>query len=192
MCEMTDNETSRGSHGFLYSLKNLCRAAVNDVVILWKAFLLAIPGETGAYLRSKLIPFGAIGKNTFIYRGSKFKHEKNIHIGDNCQIGYGSFINGAETITIGNDVLIGPEVFIWTQNHTYEDPDMPIREQGWTYKPVTIEDDVWIGAKTMVLPGVTIGQGAVVGTSSVVTRDLEPYGVYFGNPARKIGSRKAT
>jgi acetyltransferase-like isoleucine patch superfamily enzyme len=72
----------------------------------------------------------------------------------------------------GDDVLTVPDTTIWTINHRFDDPTVPIRVQGWVEKPVVIGNDVWIAAQCIVLPGVTIGDHAVVGAGSVVTHDL--------------------
>jgi len=67
---------------------------------------------------------------------------------------------------------------------------IPMNRQGWSEdRPVCIEDDVWIGSRVILLPGVRIGKGSIVGAGSVVTRDVEPYAIVAGNPARKIRSR---
>jgi maltose O-acetyltransferase len=87
--------------------------------------------------------------------------------------------------------MMGPRVTILTQNHAFSDPERPMNEQGAAeVAPVTIEDDVWIGMATIILPGVTIGTGAVVGAGSVVTRSIPPYAVSAGNPARVIRDRR--
>lgn len=152
-------------------------------------FISIIPGRLGIILRRKFINFRMIGKNTFIQEWSRFYHPGNIIIGNNSGIGLRTVMNGAGGISIGNNVVIGPEVMIWTQNHIYANPKIPIMYQGWEYKPVIIEDDVWIGARVIILPGVKIGKGSIVGAGSVVTRDVAPSVICMGFPARKIGER---
>lgn len=94
-------------------------------------------------------------------------------------------------MTIGENVMMGPEVLIYTQNHRMDDPDVPMRTQGMReIKPVFIEDDVWVGARVCILPGVTIGKGSVIGACAVVARDIPPYSVAVGNPARVVKTRK--
>ena len=162
------------------------RTEVDD----WIQFLLSlIPGRVGVCLRRRAIPFKRIGEKTFILELCRFYHAQNISIGKNCGIGSRTVMNGAAGIEIGNDVVIGPGVYIWTQNHKYQNPDIPIRLQGWDFAPVIIEDDVWLGAGVRILPGVHIGKGSVVGVSSVVTKNIPPYSIVLGFPARKIGMR---
>lgn len=107
---------------------------------------------------------------------------KNIRIGKRCWIQQGCTFFDRGGITLGNDVFIGPKVNLITINH---DPDPDNRSA--TYgRPIVVEDKVWIGINSTVLPGVTIGYGAIVGANSVVTRDVPPMTVVAGNPARFI------
>ncbi|MBE7081631.1 MAG: maltose O-acetyltransferase [Clostridiales bacterium] len=87
--------------------------------------------------------------------------------------------------------MMGPYVIFYAQNHCTSNPDIPMREQGMAeIKPITIEDDVWIGARVVVLPGVTIGKGSVIGACAVVSKDVPPYSVFVGNPGRVVKNRK--
>ncbi len=107
---------------------------------------------------------------------------------DTLIVGYGK--DGA--ITIGNFVRIVPQVMMIAGNHVFADPDKPIHGQGVHRAPIVIEDDVWLAGKVMVTAGVRIGKGCVVGAGSVVTRDLPPYSIAAGVPARVIKSRRPT
>lgn len=121
--------------------------------------------------------------------GRRCRIHKNTVIGNYSGIGYGCEVNNG--VTIGENVMMGPEVLIYTQNHRMDDPDVPMRTQGMRdLKPVLIEDDVWIGARVCILPGVTIGKGSVIGACAVVARDIPPYSVAVGNPARVVKTRK--
>ena len=105
-----------------------------------------------------------------------------VTIGENCFIQQCCTFFGRGGITIGDGVFIGPKVNLITINH---DPDPDNRSA--TYgRPITIGDKVWIGINSTILPGVTIGYGAIVGAQSVVTRDVPPMTVVAGNPARVI------
>ena len=92
-------------------------------------------------------------------------------------------------IRIGNHVLIGQCVNIHAENHQFNDQNLRINQQGVSYQGVVIEDDVWVGSKATILDGVTIGQGAVIGAGSIVTRSIPPYSIAVGSPARVIGTR---
>lgn len=109
-------------------------------------------------------------------------------VGDNAQLGHGARID--QDVTIGSDVVMGPDVVIMTNTHAFEDPNLPIRLQGnGGVAPVVLEDDVWIGTRVIILPGVRIGRGTVVGAGSVVTRDLPAFSVAAGVPARVVRRR---
>lgn len=105
-------------------------------------------------------------------------------IGDDTRVGIGNTIIGP--VVIGNKVNIGQHVLISGMNHNYEDVNLSIVDQGIRVSQVCIADNVWIGANAVVLPGISIGQHAVIGAGSVVTKDVEPYTVVAGNPARII------
>jgi len=94
-----------------------------------------------------------------------------IKIGNNSAIGSNSFIQGAGGITIGDDVIMGPNVYIYTLNHNYKDNSKLIRLQGEEPKPVVIEDDCWIGSNSIILPGVRIRSRTVIAAGSIVSKD---------------------
>ena len=126
------------------------------------------------------------GRNVNI-RNNAFFH-RDLKIGDNSSLGINCIIY--EGVTIGNNVMMAPEVFIYTRSHKFDRTDIPMKEQGVSsLKPVIIGNDVWIGSRVTILPGVNIGDGAVIGASSVVVKDVEPYTVVAGNPAKIIKRR---
>ena len=94
---------------------------------------------------------------------------------------------GIGKILIGKDVLIGPNVVIRSSNHKYEDPKIPIKSQGMTNGEIIIKDNVWISSNCVILPNCIIGEGSVVAAGAVVTKDIEPYSIYGGIPAKKLG-----
>ncbi len=129
-----------------------------------------------------------VGKNVNIERGAYFGAGKNISIGDNSGLGINCLVNGP--LTIGRDVMMGPDVVIITQRHNYDDINIPMwRQKNHERAKVTIEDDVWIGIRVIILPGVTIGKGAVIGAGSVVTKNVAPYSIVGGIPAKVIKLR---
>jgi len=86
--------------------------------------------------------------------------------------------------------MMGPYVIIIGENHVSSNREIPMRLQGYKkYPPVRIEDDVWIGARAIILPGIKIGKGAIIGSGAVVTKDVPPYAICAGNPARVIKYR---
>ncbi len=111
------------------------------------------------------------------------------YIGSHSYIGCNGVLGAGGGLTIGNDVLIGQAVHFHSENHIFADKEVPIRKQGIAYAPIVVEDDVWIGAKVVVLAGVTIGRGAVIGAGAVVTRSVPPCMIAIGTPARITGMR---
>ncbi len=128
----------------------------------------------------------ACGENVNIERYAVFT--PGLSIGSNSGIGVRCEVYGP--VRIGNDVMMGPEVVIYTRNHRHDQKDIPMRCQGLEMeKPVTIGNDVWIGRRAMILPGVEIGDGAIVAAGAVVTRSMPPYSIIGGVPAKVIGMR---
>ena len=122
-----------------------------------------------------------------IERNAHFGNQ--ISIGDRSSAGVDSKLYGP--ITIGSNVMMGPECVIFTSNHISSRTDVPMIDQGMSKpEPVTIEDDVWIGQRCMVMPGVTIARGTIVAAGAVVTKDTLPYSVVGGVPAKLIRMRK--
>lgn len=146
------------------------------------------PEKFGAF-RSFLVKkfVKSAGENINIGRLAKI--HKNTVIGNNSGVGRGCEINNG--VVIGNDVMMGPDVLIYTQNHKTDRTDIPMLQQGFLdIKPVVIEDNVWIGARVCILPGVRIGEGSVIGACAVVSKDIPPHSVAVGNPAMIVKNRK--
>lgn len=113
----------------------------------------------------------------------------DVSLKDNSGIGIDCELYGP--ISLGSDVMMGPEVVIYTSGHVHDRIDMPMRLQGASeIKPVSIGNDVWIGRRVMIMPGVTIGNGVIVGAGAVVTKDVPDYAVVGGVPARILRYRK--
>ena len=93
-------------------------------------------------------------------------------------------------VTIGDDTWIAPNVYICPSTHNCKDRNRTIREQGVWGGDITIGKDCWIGVNVVISPGVTIGDGAVIGANAVVTKDIPPYAIAVGAPARVIGYRE--
>lgn len=134
------------------------------------------------YLRLYLADFG---KGTNVQMGCRFLNGRKVHLGDRNVINFGNLFDGRRHhIRIGDDVSIGPEACILTLGHEPESKDFS--DKGGD---VVIGDKVWIACRAVVLPGVEIGEGAVVGAGSVVSQDVEPYTVVAGNPAKFVKPR---
>ena len=129
------------------------------------------------------------GHHVNIEHGANFGSGRHISIGDNSGIGVNAWISGYTRI--GANVMMGPDVVILATNHNFERTDVPMIQQG--HKPaaaICIGDDVWIGARVIILPGVTVGSGAIIGAGAVVTKDVPQWAITAGNPARVIRFRQ--
>ena len=115
--------------------------------------------------------------------------EAEVVVGPTSYIGHRCLMYGHAGIQIGRDALLANDVQLICGNHTFARRDGPIRAQPPEGAPIIIEDDVWLGASTIVLGGVTVGRGSVVGAGSVVTRSLPPYSIARGVPAKVVGVR---
>jgi len=154
-----------------------------------------------------------VGKNTVLYGKATLSATSpgRIELGDNCVIHHGAqliaqggqialgdrvsvnpycVLYGHGGLTIGNDVLIANHTTMIPANHVFTDPDETIRAQGETREGITIGNDVWIGSHVTLLDGVTIGNGAVVAAGAVVNKDVPPYAVVGGVPAKIIKYRR--
>lgn len=134
--------------------------------------------------------FGVCGKNVNVEHGAFFHSGKTITIGDNSGIGVRAHLSG--NITIGRDVMIGKDVIIMTVNHKFDRTDIPMNQQGFQKEePVVIADDVWVGDRAVILPGVHVGTGVIIGAGAVVAKDVPDWAVVVGNPMRIIKFRNS-
>jgi acetyltransferase-like isoleucine patch superfamily enzyme len=113
----------------------------------------------------------------------------DITIGEHVYIGPYVCMAGPGFIKIGRDCMIASHSSLYANNHVFSDPNRSFREQGVTTKGIVIEDDCWLGTGVRVLDGVTIGKGSVIGAGAVVTRDIPPYSIAVGTPAKVISKR---
>lgn len=159
----------------------------------------------------RLKDFRKLGKGVVFEKGVLVFHPENIEIGDNVYIGHytilkgyyknimkigdhswigqGCFLHGAGGLTIGKAVGIGPGVIILTSQHKDINKEIPVYFSPLEFAEVVLEDGCDIGAGSIILPGVRIGEGAIVGAGSVVTKDVGSYEVWAGVPAKKLRSR---
>ena len=126
------------------------------------------------------------GKNVNIEKNAEFSY--SVELGNNSGLGINCRISGKTLI--GDNVMMGPNVCIFTANHLFDRIDIPMNMQGISKeRPVVIEDDVWIGANTTILPGVKISKGAIIGAGAVVTKNVPEYAIVGGNPAKVLKYR---
>jgi maltose O-acetyltransferase len=154
---------------------------------LAKFLMLPIPLYTGGRVRTQVMRrLGfQIGRGTMIWDTPKFVGGKPIRtkvsIGSNCLLTIASYWDLAAPIRLGDSVVLAPEVMLLTGSHDIHDPQK--RAGKLTAHPITICDGAWLGARSMILPGVTVGEGAIVGAGAVVTKDVPAHTVVAGVPA---------
>lgn len=126
------------------------------------------------------------GSHVNIEQGAIFS--PRVTLGDYSGIGIHAKLYGE--VHIGTHVMMGTDVTIITRNHRYARTDIPMMEQGFEKeRPVTIGNDVWIGDRVLILPGVTVGDGSIIAAGAVVTKDVPPYTIVGGVPAKKLADR---
>lgn len=147
-------------------------------------FYSALPWPYG-FKRWLLQLFGArVGKGLVIKTKVRIKNPWRLQIGQHCWIGESVWIDNLEDVTIGNNVCLSQGALLLTGNHDYTRRDFPYR-----LGKITLEDGVWIGAQSVVCPGVYCGTHSILTVNSVATRNLEPWQVYAGNPAAMVRKR---
>lgn len=163
-------------------------------LVLYYGFAKYLPSSAGKCGKIGRFFRGIAGKMFLLKSGKNINIERNAvfsprtEIGDNSGIGKNAHFYGK--VVIGNNVMMAPDCIIYVRNHRFDRLDIPMCEQGSTEEQVVyIGDDVWIGGRVIILPGVHIGSGSIVGAGSVVTTNVEPYQIVAGNPAKVIGHR---
>lgn len=140
------------------------------------------------------IKFGnnvSIHSNTIIECTGVIRHlGEGLVIGNNVGIAQNCFIQVRGKVIIGNNVIFGPGVSIFSESHNFDNPDLPVSVQGETRKGVIVEDGVWVGTRAIILDDVTIGKNSIVAAGSVVNKDVPPYTIVGGVPAKIIKCRK--
>jgi acetyltransferase-like isoleucine patch superfamily enzyme len=171
---------------------------IGAVADRWRAEILRLRGMAiGA--KTRVGPSVRIRKARCIRLGARCEVEHGVflkcvgdhpllEVGDFVFIGAGTEIDVARSVSIGAHTLVSPGVFITDHAHNMA-RGRRLDEQGSAAKPVTIGADVWLGTRSVILPGVSVGEGAIVGAGAVVTKDVPAYAIVAGVPARQIGER---
>jgi len=151
---------------------------------LFLKFISNFPSQTLRIFFLRIL--GAkIAKEVAVYSGIEFRNPKGLKIGKGTSLGDRALLDARKGITIGENVAFGSEVMIWSLQHDYNDINF-IGVGG----EVVIGDYVWLGSRCIILPGIKIGKGAIVAAGAVVTKDVEPYDVVGGIPAKIISRRE--
>lgn len=155
-------------------------------------FTRSLPGIEGILIRRLVYRhlYKKIGKSSLIYAGVYLTHTYGIEAGDNLSINTGALLDGRGGIALGDSVMIGPNTVIVSSTHQFDKIDVPMNSLDHIMQPVTIGDDVWIGANTFIKGGVKVGRGSVIAAGSVITKDVPEYKVVAGQPARIVQDRK--
>ena len=172
------------------SIKEVAQKAVSRLANIFLDFELMllrwighIPSHTIRLLCYNLAGI-KIGKGSAIHMWASFFNPANITVGEDTIIGDHAFLDGRASLTIGSHVAFASSVMIYNSQHDIEDKDFTAIS-----KPVAIEDYVFLGPKSIILPGVRIGKGAIVAAGAVVTKNVAPFKIAGGVPAREIGER---
>lgn len=158
----------------------------------FQALISWVPSRSGYMLRNWYYRkwLKSLGEETVIGEKTYIRNPHKLSIGSHCSIGYENIFQCAGGLTIGDWVIFGPCVRIWTSNHRFDDPSTPIYNQGQDFREVIIEDDCWLGANVFIMPGAHLSKGSVVSAGAVVGGKKFPeYAILAGNPARVIGYR---
>lgn len=169
--------------------RELVRGRSRFVELLWILFgapLLASRIMLSAAVRSGLLRlFGAkIGKHMYMKPGVRVKFPWYLTVGDYCWIGEDVWIDNLAPVSIGSHVCVSQGAYLCTGNHDWSKPNLKLFT-----RPITLERGCWVGAKTLVGPGVTVKEGAILTAGGVATKDLQAFAIYAGNPAVFIKRR---
>jgi acetyltransferase-like isoleucine patch superfamily enzyme len=183
----------KSSTGFVFAGRST-KILYKNHITAGHSFILEDNCEINGLSKRGLI-FGdrvTIGKNAIIRPSNMYGGAigEGLKVGNNSNIGPYGYIGCSGYIEIGDNVMISPRVSMYAENHVFSDPDIAMKHQGVKKGRITIESDCWIAANSIILSGVRIGKGSVIAAGSVVTKDVEPYSIVAGSPARLLKKRK--
>lgn len=171
--------------------KRIIQKVINriwNVILETEVFVLHLTGYVPIHWFRKLIyRFGGIkiGRGSTIHMGARFYDPRNIVIGEDTIVGETGVLDGRDKLIIGDHTDIASEVMIYNSKHDIENEFFTAIDA-----PVEIDDYVFIGPRAIIMPGVKIGRGAVIAAAAVVTKDVPPYAIVAGIPAKIIGERR--
>ena len=150
---------------------------------------LAFIGDPSGFNSVELGTEVGIERDVTIWVAQEEGAAPRLSIGDRAFIGQNTYLGVFQPISIGAGSLIGAYSYLISANHNFARRDVPIRDQGFSGAPIVIDEDVWLGTHVVVLPGVRIGRGAIIAAGSVVNRDVPPFQIWGGAPARFLKER---
>ncbi len=169
------------------SLKSIISLYYSSFVSYYLFRLSYVPSHHLRIFIYKYICCMDIAEKAVVYYGTEIREPQNIVIGKGSVVGDNSILDARNGIVIGDNVVLASNVRIWTEQHDHRDPWFRCETQ--EHGSVIIDNRAWIGSHTIILHSVHIGEGAVVAAGAVVTKDVEPFTIVAGIPAKKVGER---
>jgi acetyltransferase-like isoleucine patch superfamily enzyme len=167
-----------------FGVRRQARSALDGVEILVSEVIGHLPSRLVRTFLAQAVLGIRVAPTAQLYRWREIRSGRNVTVGENTTIGLWATLDGREGITIGRSVNFSSEVSLWTLQHDPQSANFATKGG-----PIVIGDYAWISYRATVLPGVTVGEGAVVAAGAVVTKDVPPYAIVGGVPARVIGTR---
>jgi len=184
--------TLKKSNGLLF-VGRRCKIVFRNRISLGKTVTIGDNVEINGLSKQGILIGNNVSilKNTIIECTGVLRNlGEGLVIGNNVGIAQNCFIQVRGKVIIGDNVIFGPNVSIFSENHLFSNPDLPVNVQGESRKGVEVGSGVWIGTRAVILDGVTIGENSIIAAGSVVNKDVSPYSIVGGVPAKLIKMRK--